>query len=195
MKSDSLKTLRNYSDIVHGTIVYNGFEELVLSTPLLLRLQRISQSSLAFLTFPSNKVKRFEHSIGVMHLTSRYFRGALINTNKEDLSGFFDNIKDSLNTWILSINNNNRTEYQSAYDPKIFGVSGSIILKKFITLEKELLSDNKFFDMQIPSNIEDKHYIICASLFQGLRFGSFTIFSHIRVHFKKIIYRFKRSSI
>ena len=169
MKADSLRSLRNFSDIVHGTIVYNGFEELVLSTPLLLRLQRISQNSLAFLTFPSNKVKRFEHSIGVMHLASRYFRSALINTNKEDLVGFFDNIKESLNTWISSIKNDNRTEYQSAYDSRLFGVNGSVILKKFVTLKKDLLTDNKFFDMQIPSNIEDKYYVICASLFQGLR--------------------------
>lgn len=169
MHVDMLHNLRNYSDVIHGTIPYNGFEELVLSTPLLLRLQRISQSSLAFLTFPSNKVKRFEHSIGVMHLASCYFRGALINTNSADLSGFFQSVRESLNDWITSIKSNNKTEYQSAYEPKLFGTTGNVILKKFTTLKKNLLNDDKFFYKQIPSNIEDDNYIICASLFQGLR--------------------------
>ena len=169
MHVDSLRNLKNYSDIVHGTIVYNGFEELVLSTPLLLRLQRISQSSLAFLTFPSNKVKRFEHSIGVMHLTSRYFRGALINTNETELSGFFNYVKNSLEGWISSIKRSNKTEHQSAYDAKLFGANGVVILKKFTTLGKELLAENRFFNIQIPSNIGDEYYVICAALFQGLR--------------------------
>lgn len=168
MHVDTLRNLRNYSDIVHGTIIYNGFEELVLSTPLLLRLQRISQSSLAFLTFPSNKVKRFEHSIGVMHLTSRFFRGALINTNKTVLSDFFQSVKKDLDKWISTIKRN-KTEYQSAYDSKLFGSNGIVILKKFTILGKGLLDDNRFFNMQIPSNIDDEHYIVCAALFQGLR--------------------------
>lgn len=169
MHVDTLRTLCNYSDVIHGTIPYNGFEELVLSTPLLLRLQRISQSSLAFLTFPSNKVKRFEHSIGVMHLASQYFRGALINTSKTDLSGFFESIRKCLDNWILSVKRNNKTEYQSAYDARLFGSNGDIILKKFTLLEKNLLSDNRFFDKYVPSNIENENYIICVSLFQGLR--------------------------
>lgn len=169
MHVNALRNLCNYSDVIHGTIPYNGFEELVLSTPLLLRLQRISQSSLAFLTFPSNKVKRFEHSIGVMHLASRYFRGALINTSKEELSGFFTNVKACLTKWISSVKSNNKTEYQSAYEPRLFGASGSIILKKFTSLDKNLLSDNRFFNLQIPSNIENENFITCASLFQGLR--------------------------
>ena len=169
MHVNSLRNLRNFSDVIHGTIPYNGFEELVLSTPLLLRLQRISQSSLVFLTFPSNKVKRFEHSIGVMHLASRYFRSALINTNNvNDLSGFFKSVKDGLETWIGSIKRN-KTEYQSAYNSKLFGATGNVILKKFTNLERKLLYDNSFFNMQIPNNINDEDYIICASLFQGLR--------------------------
>ena len=104
-----------------------------------------------------------------MHLTSRYFRGALINTNETELSGFFNYIKNSLEGWITSIKRNNKTEYQSAYDTKLFGANGDVILKKFTTLGKELLAENRFFNIQIPSNIEDKYYVICAALFQGLR--------------------------
>ena len=57
----NMEKSKTIQDIIHGTIVYSGLESEIIRTPIFTRLQRVSQSSLAFLTFPSNKVKRFEH--------------------------------------------------------------------------------------------------------------------------------------
>jgi HD superfamily phosphohydrolase len=161
-----LRTVRKYPDIVHGTIPYNGFESLILHTPLLLRLQRISQNSLVFLTFPSNKTKRFEHSIGVMHIASKMLRAALINTNAKTLDSMFEEIKNEIDDMLKEATKDIR---YSGYCRKCFGMNGDYILSNATNLKRNELAENAFFKMLIPNNIEDKYYTLCAFLFQGVR--------------------------
>ena len=168
MPSADLRTTRNYSDIIHGTIFYNGFEEIILQTPLLMRLQRISQNSLAFITFPSNKVKRFEHSLGVMHLSSELLRASLTNTGSTTLADFFEALKTELYQWGKT-EAKKRNPPLSAYKGDYFALSGQMIISKFFNLKRDILNDNTFFDLLIPSNIPSDHYILCACLFQGVR--------------------------
>ncbi|GHU44449.1 hypothetical protein FACS1894111_11740 [Clostridia bacterium] len=77
---------RSHTDIIHKTIPYSGLEDKILATKPLLRLHRVSQNSLVFLTFASNKVKRFEHSLGVMHLAGKLLQSAVSNTEREILN-------------------------------------------------------------------------------------------------------------
>ena len=53
---------QSLTDVIHDSIDYSGIEREILGTPIFNRLHRIMQSSLVFLTYPSDKVKRFEHS-------------------------------------------------------------------------------------------------------------------------------------
>lgn len=80
MKLDWIKQSHNIVDIIHGVIPYNGLEAMIMENPIFARLQRVLQSSLVYLTYPSNKVHRFEHSIGVMHLSSNFFFHSIINS-------------------------------------------------------------------------------------------------------------------
>ena len=57
------KKLRQITDNVHGTIYLSEFESKLISTPFFYRLHDIYQSSTVYLTFPSNRTKRYEHSI------------------------------------------------------------------------------------------------------------------------------------
>ena len=97
------KKLRQINDNIHGTIYLSELESKLMSTPFFYRLNDIYQSSTVYLTFPSNRTKRFEHSLGVMHLTSKMFFYAIANsdtiTNKtifDQLSTDFETIKEGI---------------------------------------------------------------------------------------------------
>jgi HD superfamily phosphohydrolase len=167
---EDLKRLRNYTDIIHGIIPYNGFEKIILQTPLLMRLQRISQNSLAFLTFPSNKIKRYEHSLGVMHLANKCIRSALINTNSKTLCDFFDSLYNEINEWARNINRSNRNGSLAIYSDKYFDDQDERnYFINFLTQEDTELESIHFFTMQKPGNIPSKYGILCACLIQGVR--------------------------
>ncbi len=59
-------------DAVWGSIRIDAHETALLNTPLLQRLRRIRQLGSVHLIFPSAQHTRFEHSLGVIHLTSRF---------------------------------------------------------------------------------------------------------------------------
>lgn len=61
------------SDTNHGTVLLSSYEKEVISTKLFNRLHHISQNSTAYLTFPTNRTKRFEHSIGTINYAAIFF--------------------------------------------------------------------------------------------------------------------------
>lgn len=67
-------------DTIHGTIYYTNLEKNIISTPFFNRLHDVNQSSTVYLTFPPNRTKRYEHSLGTMQLTSEVFRNATVNS-------------------------------------------------------------------------------------------------------------------
>ena len=69
------------ADTNHGTILLSDCEKEVISTKLFNRLHHISQNSTAYLTFPTNRTKRFEHSVGTMKLCGDIFYNSICNTS------------------------------------------------------------------------------------------------------------------
>ena len=82
-------------DPVHGYLVVAVHERLVVDHPVTQRLRRINQTGLAEYVFPEARTSRFVHSLGAMHLASRFVLAALENAEEEVASRFFDEI-DSL---------------------------------------------------------------------------------------------------
>lgn len=65
---------KNYLDIIdpiHDFIRVNPHELKIIDNPIFQRLRRIKQLSGAHLTYPAAQHTRFEHSLGVMHITSQ----------------------------------------------------------------------------------------------------------------------------
>jgi uncharacterized protein len=60
---------RRIRDNIHGTINVTTFEDLVISHPMVQRLRRIKQLAFLQYVFPGASHSRFEHSLGVMHLS------------------------------------------------------------------------------------------------------------------------------
>lgn len=86
-------------DNIHGAIYYTDLEKEVICTPYFNRLHDVNQNSTVYLTFPPNRTKRYEHSLGVMQLTSDIFSQACVNSvGTEAMSFFLENVKDEFLT-------------------------------------------------------------------------------------------------
>jgi HD superfamily phosphohydrolase len=70
-------------DPVHGYVLFTGLEREILDHPVAQRLRHVSQSGMAQLVFPEVRSTRFSHSLGAMHLASRFFSTALRNASSE----------------------------------------------------------------------------------------------------------------
>lgn len=78
------------NDSIHGLISLTEYERRIISTIGFNRLHDVYQNSTVYLTFPANRTKRFEHSVGTMKLCSDMFFQSLLNTTDSMLSEFFD---------------------------------------------------------------------------------------------------------
>ncbi len=58
-------------DPIHGHIELDDFTLRLVDTPEFQRLRRITQLGLVYLTYPSARHTRFEHSLGTFHLAKR----------------------------------------------------------------------------------------------------------------------------
>ena len=65
------------SDPVHGYIPMTSLERVLLDTRLAQRMRWIAQSGLAHYVFPDLRTSRFIHSLGAMHLASRFLAASV----------------------------------------------------------------------------------------------------------------------
>jgi len=72
------------TDSIHGTIYISEIEHQMMSTPYFYRLNDVYQSSTVYMTFPSNRTKRYEHSLGTMELAGQMFYAAVTNSSKSE---------------------------------------------------------------------------------------------------------------
>jgi hypothetical protein len=80
-------------DPVHGYLVVAAHERIVVDDPVTQRLRRINQTGLAEYVFPEARTSRIVHSLGAMHLASRFVLAALENAEEEVAIRFFDDIE------------------------------------------------------------------------------------------------------
>ena len=99
-----LNRVQQYTDIIHENISYSGLEGAVMSTPIFNRLHHVLQSSLVYLTYSSNKVKRFEHSVGTMFLSGEMFYNSVLNSSGSSAEQqLLDEMKSEIIKWYESI--------------------------------------------------------------------------------------------
>jgi HD superfamily phosphohydrolase len=77
-------------DPVHGYVRVAPHERLVIDHPITQRLRHVLQTGLAHLTFPEARTSRFSHSLGTMHLASRFLVACLENAGSRVAQAFFD---------------------------------------------------------------------------------------------------------
>ncbi len=90
---------REIRDPIHNFIRVSGNERKVMDSPPFQRLRSIHQNSMTYLVYPGASHRRFEHSLGVMHLAASMFD---VVTSDERVSDRVREIlpaKDNLPYW------------------------------------------------------------------------------------------------
>lgn len=88
-------------DPVHDYIYITPIERDIIDQPEFQRLRFILQNSSAYLTYPSNNVSRFLHSLGVMHVAGELLLNGFKHAKQSDLQDFLEKIKEFVNDRIL----------------------------------------------------------------------------------------------
>jgi len=81
-KSRVIEDRKIIHDAIHGTNIFYEHEIAVLDTPLLQRLRQIHQTGLSYLIFPTSLHTRFDHTLGVTILASKFIQ--TLNMRKDD---------------------------------------------------------------------------------------------------------------
>lgn len=140
-------------DSLHGQILLSDMEVQLMSSDLFNRLHDIYQNSTAYLTFPSNRTKRFEHSLGTMKLASDLFYYSILNAENEVIADFYQQMKEQLNDIIRNYRDN--------------------ILIDNPNLESfETMAFDSFYKYLIPSNVAESNKTAHAILIQSIRLAA-----------------------
>lgn len=87
------RKLQQVTDNIHGTIYLSNLESELISTPYFYRLHDIYQSSTVYMTYPSNRTKRYEHSLGTMELASTMLYTSVLNASNETKTKLFEKLE------------------------------------------------------------------------------------------------------
>lgn len=88
-----LQKRRYVNDNVHGLIRCTSLEVLIMQQAVFSRLHGVYQNSVAYLTWPSNRNQRFEHSIGTMKLAGDMLFSSIMNAEDSVRSNFLRDAK------------------------------------------------------------------------------------------------------
>lgn len=165
-----MKKGMNINDSVHGLVRLTAYEKKILCSPEFNRLHDVYQNSTVFMTFPANRTKRFEHSIGCMYLASEMFYRAVLNSDDGTLDKFFSEFGKEMQ------------EIQKSLDKeKISNVIKSVIINQDVCLCDDAYLDTPdwkdLLDVSvgytdgslIPYNLKEKYRIVYLILIQSLR--------------------------
>lgn len=161
---NNCKTIQ-ISDTIHGSIKLNYLEKKVISTQIFNRLHNIYQNSTVYLTFPTNRTKRFEHSIGTMWLCGRIFQESISNSDKTTLDEFFKNIEKIIDN---EFKKDNLKKYEDKYRSKL----GDRNLSEDRLKKYKELNISQEYNGFIPRNVENKYINIYVILFQAIRISA-----------------------
>lgn len=181
----NLDKTHQIADIIHGTIPYSGLESAIINTPIFNRLHHILQSSLVGCTFSSNKVKRFEHSLGVMHLAGQIFYQSLNNVGDSELiNSLLDDCNKEIADWIDNVDFSS----ERALDVHL---SDSCDRDTIFSCP---VPDSSIYRENLPRFISDIHKYSYLVLFQAIRIAGLLHdvghlpYSHIFEHATQQLY-------
>lgn len=165
-----MKKGMNINDSVHGLVRLTAYEKKILCSPEFNRLHDVYQNSTVFMTFPANRTKRFEHSIGCMYLASEMFYRAFSIRTTVRWTSFFSEFGKEMQ------------EIQKSLDKeKIANVIESVIINQDVCLCDDAYLDTPdwkdLLDVSvgytdgslIPYNLKEKYRIVYLILIQSLR--------------------------
>ncbi len=143
------------NDSIHGLTALTEYERRIVSTIGFNRLHDVYQNSTVYLTFPSNRTKRFEHSIGTMKLCSEMFFQSLLNATQETLEEFFCVFQEEFEQIINEFGND-----LELCEEKL----GGKVPNEMPKIELDRLRHSL-----IPNNVAEEYKVMQLILIQGIR--------------------------
>lgn len=96
MVEDRRHKLGWVADALFHPVPISTIEKKVISTEVFNRLHNILQNSTVYLTYPSDRISRFSHSIGCMHLSGVMFQNGILNSNEDTRTKFLDGLIEQI---------------------------------------------------------------------------------------------------
>ena len=143
------------NDTIHGLIPLSEYEKRIISSIGFNRLHDVYQNSTVYLTFPTNRTKRFEHSIGTMKLCSDMFYYSVLNSSETTLNTLYEIFEQELVSIISKIAKNSQFCEQM-----LGGMTPSNIPP---------IGLDKFRYSLIPNNVPAEYQVIHLILIQSIR--------------------------
>ncbi|NLP45667.1 MAG: HD domain-containing protein, partial [Epulopiscium sp.] len=167
----SRKTIQ-ITDTLHGTINLMPLEKEIISTQIFNRLHNISQNSTVYLTFPANRTKRFEHSIGTMELCGEIYCNALGNADKKTIDQFFYEIHQVISKILDKIMGKNASAYRNIVGDR--NLQSKRNLQAILNSIGQDINQSIYstYSKSIPYNIEEKDVGAYIIVFQAIRISA-----------------------
>lgn len=168
----------NINDSIHGLIRLTEYEKKILSSPQFNRLHDVYQNSTVYLTFPCNRTKRFEHSIGCLYLCSEMFYYSCLNASAKDLEMFFNKIGGCIKALYKDKEFNPDKIAKTLTQKSLIGQNSNLILEdddKGNNNEIRKLYNHvlpKIGEGLIPHNIPERFWLIYLLLAQAVRIAA-----------------------
>ena len=168
------------NDTIHGLIPLSEYEKRIISSIGFNRLHDVYQNSTVYLTFPTNRTKRFEHSIGTMKLCSDMFFYSVLNSSETTLNTLYEIFEQELVSIISKIAKNSQFCEQ---------MLGGMTPSNIPPIELD-----KFRYSLIPNNVPTNYQVIHLILIQSIRAAALLHdighppFSHIVEYALKAVY-------
>lgn len=168
------------NDSIHGLIPLSEYEKRIISSVGFNRLHDVYQNSTVYLTFPTNRTKRFEHSIGTMKLCSDMFFYSVLNATAENLNEFYKNFLKEYENIISKI-----AKEHGFCEQKLGGRTPD---------DMPQIEFDKFRHSLIPHNVPEKYQTLHLLLIQSIRAAALLHdighppFSHIVEYALKAVY-------
>ena len=143
------------NDTIHGLIPLSEYEKRIISSIGFNRLHDVYQNSTVYLTFPTNRTKRFEHSIGTMKLCSDMFYYSVLNSSETTLNILYEIFEQELVSIISKIAKNSQFCEQ---------MLGGMTPSNIPPIELD-----KFRYSLIPNNVPAEYQVIHLILIQSIR--------------------------
>ena len=148
---------RSISDNVHEFIRCTLFEARILNNAVFNRLHDVYQNSVVYLTWPTTRNKRFEHSLGTMHLASEMFYHSIENADPNTLDSFFSDFSEEIATILVEIGRDIEAKKLIYADSKTADLRHNMLVQSWISERSLVLSG---YTSQAPAGCET----VCAEL-------------------------------
>ena len=153
------KRLRQISDTIHQTVYSSELESNMMSTAYFYRLHDVYQSSTVYLTFPSNRTKRYEHSHGTMGLAGEMFFSAITNADVSVLNSFFSSAEKHLNTIVTKLLQGNIRPTYCASSQAALANCFSAVSGRALATEANKAISNAYKNFEMIEDVALNHYM------------------------------------